>query len=156
MDFWTSAASKARAWRSLTGRERYLFVLAVLLLPMVRAGLWLLGLGPLQRILDRLSRVSRRSGIGRAEEVETRARAVSSAARHVRASCLERSLLLWYLLRRQGVAAELRIGVRKAGSALQAHAWIEVDAQVLGDMADDGMHFTPFEQAIAPATAEPR
>lgn len=85
-----------------------------------------------------------------------RGRAVASAARHARASCLERSLLLWYLLRRQGVAAELRIGVRKAGSALQAHAWIEVGGQVLADTADARIHFTPFEQAIAPGTADPR
>lgn len=45
---------------------------------------------------------------------------------HVRpVTCLERSVALREVLRCYGIAAELRVGVRKEGAALRAHAWLE-------------------------------
>lgn len=40
--------------------------------------------------------------------------------------------MLWYLLRRQGIAAELQIGTRFEGE-FQAHAWVEYQGDVVGD-----------------------
>ena len=54
----------------------------------------------------------------------------------VRANCLERSLVLWALLRRRGIDSDLRIGARKHGERLEGHAWVEWDGVVLND-ADD-------------------
>lgn len=41
------------------------------------------------------------------------------------ASCLRESLVLYAMLRRRGAEADLRIGVRREGTALEAHAWVE-------------------------------
>lgn len=94
---------------------------------------------------------------GRAE-----AAAVHLAARNlpVRALCLERSLALWWLLRRQRVDADLRIGVRRAGGAgdpgsvpLEAHAWVEVGDTVVGDAADVAARYAPFGGEIGALAA---
>jgi hypothetical protein len=65
-------------------------------------------------------------------------------------TCLHRSLTLWWLLRRQGIDGELRIGVRKAGSNLEAHAWVEYQGVVLNDQADVEHVFSPFDRSIEP------
>lgn len=46
-------------------------------------------------------------------------------------TCLKESLVLLRLLRRRGVSAHLRLGVRKEGARLVAHAWIEHDGAPL-------------------------
>lgn len=52
------------------------------------------------------------------------------------ATCLRRSLVLWALLRREGVDSELRMGARKDSGMFQAHAWIEWNGRVLNDRKD--------------------
>lgn len=71
---------------------------------------------------------------------------VGSAARHhLRpATCLTRALTLQALLRRQGHQAELRIGVRREGGALQAHAWVEHAGSPLGDPAGVDLVYRPL------------
>jgi hypothetical protein len=72
------------------------------------------------------------------------------AARHLffRTNCLERSLALRWLLRRRGIAAELRIGARKESALFEAHAWIELDGVVLNDPDEEHLHFAPFKGEI--------
>ena len=47
--------------------------------------------------------------------------------------CLDRGILLWSLLSRHGFPAELKIGVRREGEYLTAHAWVELYNQPIGD-----------------------
>ena len=48
-----------------------------------------------------------------------------------RHTCLKRALVLQYLLRRAGHAAELRVGVRRnAAGELTAHAWLVRNGEV--------------------------
>ena len=47
--------------------------------------------------------------------------------------CLKQSLILFGILRRRDIPAELRIGVRRVGDKLNAHTWIEYDGHVLLD-----------------------
>jgi hypothetical protein len=54
------------------------------------------------------------------------------------AKCLQRSAVVTRLLRRHGVAAELLIGCHIA--PLQAHAWVEVEGQVVSDHLE-GLEF---------------
>ena len=63
-----------------------------------------------------------------------------------RFTCLEESLALWYLLRKQGIPACLRIGVRNENGKFEAHAWVEHGGQALSQ--DDAMHqhYAAFEQ----------
>jgi hypothetical protein len=49
------------------------------------------------------------------------------------ATCLRRSLALRWMLIRRGIRAQLRLGVLKSAGDLQAHAWVEIDGQPLGE-----------------------
>lgn len=47
-------------------------------------------------------------------------------------SCLRQALVVEQWLRRRGLPAQLKIGVRKVeGAALDAHAWVELDGVAL-------------------------
>lgn len=76
------------------------------------------------------------------------ARAVASAAAHHLwpMSCLPRSLALWRLLRTRGIAARLRIGVRRE-SGLAAHAWVEVDDLPISEPQAIAERFLPLAEA---------
>lgn len=69
----------------------------------------------------------------------------------VRPNCLERSLVLWWLLRRRGLPAELRIGARKQDAHFEAHAWVELAGQVLNDSETVHKHYARFDGPIASA-----
>ena len=64
--------------------------------------------------------------------------------------CLPRSLAIYVLLRRQGVPATLRIGVKRFPFA--AHAWVECLGEVLDDSIDDWRH-EPYVPILS--TGEP-
>ena len=48
-----------------------------------------------------------------------------------KATCLKKSLILFRILRKRGLPAKLRIGVRKVDGQFNAHAWIECQGRVL-------------------------
>ena len=89
------------------------------------------------------------------ESAEVVARMAKAAARNVFfcTNCLEQSLVLWWLLRRRGIAAELRIGARKEFDRFEAHAWVEVNSAVLNDATAEHRHFVPFDGPITPLEA---
>ena len=78
-------------------------------------------------------------------------RAAASVERNspLKPNCLERSLALWWTLRRHGILAELHIGGRKGDRGFEAHAWVEHNGEVLNDTADVHEHYARFD---APAT----
>ncbi len=83
------------------------------------------------------------------EQCRRHARAVDVAAGNVpfRARCLERSLTLWWLLRRRRIPVELRIGVRKSERDLEAHAWVELDGRTVNDRDDVHRRYAAFDGA---------
>jgi hypothetical protein len=73
------------------------------------------------------------------------ARLVAAAARHgpYRATCLPTAVVLQSILKRHGMAATLRLGVRRRAGALEAHAWVEHGNNPLIESGiSDG--FSPF------------
>ncbi|MGB5816188.1 MAG: lasso peptide biosynthesis B2 protein [Thermoanaerobaculia bacterium] len=70
---------------------------------------------------------------------------VAIAARNgpYRGSCLSQSLALLYLLQREGIDADLRLGVRKEAS-LEAHAWVEYEGRPLNDTPDVATRYAPY------------
>ena len=68
-----------------------------------------------------------------------------------RPNCLERSLTLWWLLRRDGIDGELHIGARKEDGQLKAHAWVELRGEVLNDSPEIHNHYARFDAPIAAA-----
>jgi hypothetical protein len=147
-----------RRLRRLTSGQRVRFVQAALLVRGIRVALSLSGLGPVQRVLARLCREPRINGIDpRAAQVRTIAWAAAAAGRRAgTANCLPQSLALWWLLRREGFAADLHFGVRKVNAGLDAHAWVQLGAHVLIDGNDVRAEFTPFDRAIAAAPVRAR
>ena len=62
------------------------------------------------------------------------------------ARCLGRSLVLWFLLRRRGVDAELVIGANRPNAGeLEAHAWVEVSGEPVNDAQDVRERFGSFD-----------
>jgi hypothetical protein len=145
-------------WRGLAPRDRRLLLQLTVLLPLIGLALKVLGY---RRTHDALGRaVPRRTSDpgcapdeSPAETARRIARLVSIAARHgpYRASCLRQSLALWWLLRRRGVAADLRIGVRREQNQLQAHAWVEHDGEALNDAESVRSSYAAFDAAMPSA-----
>lgn len=48
-----------------------------------------------------------------------------------RAQCLHYALVAYYLLRQRGVEVDLCIGVRREGSDMAAHAWLEFEGRAI-------------------------
>lgn len=99
-----------------------------------------------------VARDSSASAVPPIAAAQTIARLEKSAARHLffRANCLEQSMVLWWLLRRRRIAAELRIGARKMEGHFEAHAWVEYAGAMVGDLGVDHLHYSPFDGPIAP------
>jgi len=65
------------------------------------------------------------------------------------AKCLPKSLVLWGLLRHQGIEnSELRIGVRRDAENFEAHAWVECEGIALNDTLDVRSRFAMFDSPI--------
>lgn len=79
--------------------------------------------------------------------------AVEAAANVWRANCLQRSMTLWWMLRRRGQAADLRIGVRSEPERPAFHAWVEQSGVVLNDSPDVAERFAPFSPGVLPPGA---
>jgi Transglutaminase-like superfamily len=131
------------------GRETAAWLLAT------RIGLRVGGLGRWKELLLRLAPPTRpvRAGfaVGSELEVARRVAAIQEAvSRHLlwQASCLEKSLVLWWQLSRRGIAAEMRIGARKEAGRFEAHAWVELGDVILNDSGETHMHFAPFDGSI--------
>jgi hypothetical protein len=91
------------------------------------------------------------------ERAQAVARCTAVAAHYhpLRPTCLPRALLLWQLLRRRGLQAQLHIGAQhapnEAPTRLRAHAWVTHAGTVLNDAPDVGERFAvlPLETALA-------
>jgi hypothetical protein len=59
--------------------------------------------------------------------------------------CLTRSLVLQWLLARRGMASCLRIGVRREGPRLLAHAWIELGGSPINDSPQVTRDYAAFD-----------
>ncbi|MGH9678172.1 MAG: lasso peptide biosynthesis B2 protein, partial [Candidatus Acidiferrum sp.] len=59
-----------------------------------------------------------------------------------------RSMALWWLLRRRGMPAQLRIGARRTGGEFEAHAWVEMAGRAINDSNDVQTRYTPFEGPV--------
>ena len=79
-------------------------------------------------------------------ESQSASRMLDAASRRgiVRGNCLSRSIALCWLLRRRGIPAQLKIGARKIGNQLEAHAWIEVAGHAINDSDDVQTRYAPF------------
>jgi hypothetical protein len=127
-------------------RELAALVASWWLLPALAAWLRLRGLQAVRESLGRRAGPPRGRLTARAL-----ARAVDAAAtfQPLGRACLPRSVLLEWLLRREGLPCSLRIGARRLGARLEAHAWVECDGQPLNDTPDVAARFPAFPELPA-------
>jgi hypothetical protein len=59
--------------------------------------------------------------------------------------CLDQSLALASLLRERGIDARLLIGAARGGEGIEAHAWVEIAGEPLGEPADLRQRFRVLE-----------
>lgn len=91
-------------------------------------------------------------GIRDDARLERLALAVDRVARFglFRPTCLVRAVALERQIRKANAgAAVVRVGVAQASGELLAHAWIELDGQVIGDEAARVRRFTPLHDFSA-------
>jgi hypothetical protein len=136
-------------FNALSWPERRTFLVALLWFPLFRIGLYVLGLNRIQAVLQR-----KPLGICQAlslDELKQVGMQVNRAARYglFADTCLTRSLLLGWLLRRKGIDTQLRIGVRLIDGTLDAHAWVEYAGIPINDRIDIGSVYSPFSGSVA-------
>jgi hypothetical protein len=140
-------------WRKflrLPAEEKALFLAALTLLPAVRVGLRTLGLRRVQAVLGRRLRPERTADSdGKLWRARRTAGLVAVAVRYAGGTCLARSIVLSCLLERQGIAAQVRIGVRKGEQGFEAHAWVEAGGTILNDGQDVAERFSAFDRDFA-------
>jgi Transglutaminase-like superfamily len=144
--------SKWRSFSRLSSFEHGVLIEALVALVATRAGLRLVGFRRWENFLARFTPTlkSQNFDVLLTATAQVVARTESVAARNIffRPSCLERSLVLWWLLRRRGIRAEVRVGARGRGANFEAHAWIECDGTFLNEGESGHHHFVPFDGPI--------
>lgn len=140
---------KLAKFNALTWPERKTFLAAQLQLPLFWVGLHVLGLQRFQRWLQRRPFAVAHKLL--LDEMMRMGMMINIAARHspFPATCLTRSLLLCWLLRRKGVDAQLRIGARLTDGTLDAHAWVEHTGVPVNDRQDVSTQYAPFNGAVS-------
>ena len=141
-----------RRFSALERPAQGLFLRAVVLLPLISVSLQWRGFRKTKTALQHFLTASSGS-----QNSDAQARAVltaqmlRAAGRYgiVRPNCLKTSLALWWLLARQGIASDLRVGVRKDGEKFEAHAWVECGGVALNDLETTHPHYAAFDEALA-------
>jgi|HubBroStandDraft_4_1064222.scaffolds.fasta_scaffold00245_12 hypothetical protein len=154
-----SLLEKWRRFRRRPLEDRRLILRAALILPLTEIGLRLFGFRRWKELIEKFSRAApllQPMPADLQRDAALRAvRAVRSIELHgpTKPNCLERSMTLWWLLRRNGVDGELHIGARKEGARFEAHAWVELGGQVLNDGAEVHQYYARFDAPIAAVEA---
>jgi hypothetical protein len=122
---------------SYDARDRLLFVQVWLLLLAVDLAL---RVAPFRKVRRWIESSGPKKKTAKEEQTEAVVRRtgdfVDRAARHhlYEMTCLRRSLALQWLLSRRGLETRLQFGVRRENGNLQAHAWLEHEGQVIGEI----------------------
>ena len=142
-----------RKFIALPPPDRWLLLQIGLMLPLTRLGLRLFGfkrtfaaLAWLASLWERAPPADERSEVARAR------RWIRYVKRQgpYHGNCLSRSLVLWWLLRRQDIESVMRIGTRRLDGEFQAHAWLEYQGQPLNAGQRVRQKYAVFEYTFTP------
>lgn len=127
--------------------ERQLLLQTFLLLGLIRLGLGWLPFQKMLAILAKLSQAASRQQSPEPLKLEQMIHAVELSSRYLPGEvlCLPRALTMQVLMRHQGYAPQLRIGVAKGAQGdLEAHAWVEHQGNVVMGYMRDLSRYTPL------------
>lgn len=133
--------------RALSGADRRLLARASAMLAHTKLTLRYVGFRPDPGARSADARAE--ASLGRAQAV-ARLVGIASARLPFRTACLHRSIVLWRLLRREGIPCALKLGAREGGGPFEAHAWVECAGAALGENEPHLARYRPFSQAVAP------
>jgi hypothetical protein len=129
----------------MTLEDRSLLLRAWLLLNATSIALTFVRYRAIETTVNRVgdAAVARRADVARARHVS---RLVEMAARHTPISntCLHRASVLTTLLRREGIDAQVRLGVRKNDGILDGHAWVECGGTIVPDGPTVAQEYAPL------------
>lgn len=105
-----------------------------------------------ETVRDWLDRLIANAGIESVGEGDPRPAAhrtaalLAAVARYVfpRPNCLHRSLVLNRVLSAQGIATEIRYGVRRRDGRFEAHAWVEHNGEALTEPGELHREYQPL------------
>lgn len=138
---------RLRRFRALPKPAQIIFLRAAVLLPWVAVRLRISGFQATKKALLRGAQFPPTPSKASHERMAMAARMVRAAARHgvSSPSCLEESLVLLHALAAQGIAAQLRIGVKRNQPKFEAHAWVECGGVALNESDALHDHYAPFD-----------
>jgi len=152
-------SKQIQRFSTLKRPARGLFLRASLLLPLISLSFRWRGFHKTKVLLQHFLSVpcGSQSADAKAHAVLT-AQIVRAASHHGigRRNCLKESLAIWWLLARQGIACDLRLGVRKDGEKFEAHAWVECGGAPLNDTETELPYFEAFDATVASLPPESR
>ena len=149
---------RLRRFSQLDPHARRLFLRAAILLPLISTSLRFRGFRRTHAFLQkRFLHLEAGADLPSSGVAELTAHMMRAAVRNgfSHPTCLEQSLALWCLLGRQGIASELRIGVRKSGEKFEAHAWVEYGGATLNELEAVHEHYAAFDAAFSSMAAGP-
>ena len=130
--------------------EWWLLLQALILSPIVALMLMVLGFKRCQKLMRHF--ISAKSNHTRScdsqfERIRTINRMVNIVVKYgpYSENCLKRSLILWWLLSRNGIEAEIIFGVENSlNKKFSAHAWVRCNGNDLFDHAHDNNNYIAF------------
>jgi hypothetical protein len=135
----------------MPGAERGIVWRALILLPVVSKSLRLIGFNRTESFLNRWlppgRSVSQQPPALQLIHAQRIAHLVRAGVRNgiSAPNCLDESVVLSWLLRRQGIDAELRIGVCKENGKFEAHAWVALADVTLNETDVPHERFAAFD-----------
>lgn len=138
---------KFNSFIRLSFSEKVLLIQALILLPLVHLSLKLTGMKYTEKMLNSLSftRENQEDQKNHLAIVIMTAKMVRIASHYQKfATCLRQSLVLWYLLKKQGINTKLCIGVRKEKDKFEAHAWLEYENIAINEIDNIKEMFMPI------------
>ena len=144
-------------FRELTGQQRKLFVLALWSLPVTHVALRIFGFNRFYTFVNRFGRHKNDGSSSLATKesaINSTLQSLNYATHHglFRGNCLSQSIVLWWLLRHQGVMSDLRIGVQFRHGSFRAHAWLEHNNSPINEHETIQKDYATFQQTITPQT----
>ena len=158
LKFFLPMWERLRRFSALERPARRLFLRGAVLLPIVSLSLKTRGFRVTQSKLESSlkKKAAEQNPAEQTNRMALTVRMVHAAVRHGigHPSCLEESLVLWYLLGRQGIESALRIGIRKDDGEFGAHAWVERDGVALNQPDSQHQHYAAFDAEISSRSRE--
>lgn len=142
--------SRWKKFWALSAAEKKIFLTSLYGLPIVYLRLRLFGFKHYLASLQRITLAESHPEIDSLPYAAQTSYLVNGAARLLfrREACLERSIMLWSMLRRQGIEGDLKIGVATENKSIRAHAWVEIDGDPINEKPWLSEQFAVFNSSF--------